>query len=123
MQENLPLIENGFVNLKKHIENVQLFGLPVVVAINSFTTDTEAELQLIQRLCRESGAFDAIICSHWARGSKQKLSIQGKWQDTPLSTGDGAAALAEAVVKACDSPRNFRFLYLLDISLKVIKCC
>lgn len=76
-QENLPQVEAGFANLKKHIENVQLFGVPVVVAINSFTTDTEVELRLIQQLCRENGAFDAVICSHWARGSEMRLSVQG----------------------------------------------
>ena len=107
-QENLLLLEAGFANLQKHIENVRLFGVPVVVAINSFVTDSQVrvnltpiflprarnvvlhvyvhvhavphsslydcfivpqgELELIQRKSREAGAFDAIICSHWAHG-------------------------------------------------------
>lgn len=68
LQENLPLVEGGFSNLQKHIENVHLFGVPVVVAINSFATDTQAELELVLRLCKNSGASDAVICSHWAHG-------------------------------------------------------
>ncbi len=69
-QENLPLVEAGFQNLQKHIENVLLFGVPVVVAINGFVTDSPAEQELVQRLSRASGAFDAIICSHWATGGE-----------------------------------------------------
>ena len=61
-------MEAGFSNLLKHIENVHTFGVPVVVAINAFVTDTPAELELVQRLCREAGAFDSVICSHWAKG-------------------------------------------------------
>ena len=68
MQENLTLIEAGFSNLKKHIENVHLFGVPVIVAINSFVTDTQAELEMVQKLSRDAGASDAVICSHWACG-------------------------------------------------------
>ena len=68
MQENLPLVEAGFSNLQKHIDNVHLFGVPVVVAINSFVTDTRAELELVQKLSRDAGAADAIICSHWTHG-------------------------------------------------------
>ncbi len=69
-QENLPLVEAGFRNLQKHIENVLLFGVPVVVAINGFITDSLAEQELVQRLSRASGSFDAIICSHWATGGE-----------------------------------------------------
>ena len=67
-KENLPLLEAGFANLQKHIENACMFGVPVIVGINSFVTDTEPELKLVQRLSREAGAFDAIICHHWAKG-------------------------------------------------------
>ena len=54
--------------MEKHIENVKLFGVPVVVAINSFHTDTKAECELIQSLAKQAGAFDAIICNHWSQG-------------------------------------------------------
>ncbi len=67
-QENLPLVEAGFPNLQKHIENVHIFGVPVVVAINAFISDTPAEMELVQRLCREAGAFDAVVCTHWTNG-------------------------------------------------------
>ena len=59
-QENLPLLEAGFANLQKHIENVCMFGVPVVVGINSFVTDTEPELKLVQWLSHEARAFDAV---------------------------------------------------------------
>ena len=70
-QENLTLLEAGFANLQKHIENVHMFGVPVVIAVNSFTTDTPAELDLVLRKSKEAGAFDAIIASHWAKGGEQ----------------------------------------------------
>ena len=101
LQENLPLLEAGFKNLEKHIENARSFGIPVIVAINAFTTDSASELLLIQRLSRESGAYDAIVCNHWAKG------------------GAGATELGEAVVKACTSPSNFKLLYEVDLPLKV----
>ena len=91
IEPSCQLVQDGFANLKKHIENVRKFGLQVVVAINQFTTDSEEELALLQRLCREEGAFDAVICSHWAHG------------------GQGAVALAEAVVKAAEEPSHFRY--------------
>ena len=100
-QENLTLLEAGFGNLHKHIENATSFGVPVVVAINSFTTDTQAELELIQKLSRDAGAFDAVICNHWAEG------------------GAGAVGLGEAVIRACAVKSNFQFLYPLDLPLKV----
>lgn len=65
------MVASGFSNLKKHIENVQLFGIPVVVAINSFVSDTAKECEVVQKLCREAGAFDAVICSHWSKGGKK----------------------------------------------------
>ncbi len=67
-QENLPLVEAGFQNLKKHIENVLLFGVPVVVAVNCFSSDSPAEQAMVVGLSRAAGAFDAVICSHWANG-------------------------------------------------------
>ena len=76
-QENLTLLEAGFANLQKHIENVHMFGVPVVIAVNSFTTDTPAELDLVLRKSKEAGAFDAIIASHWAKGGEQDDMCNG----------------------------------------------
>lgn len=101
-QENIPLLEEGFSNLHKHIENAMSFGVPVVVAINVFSSDTSKELDLVQKLSRDAGAFDAIICSHWANG------------------GRGAKELGEAVMKACSVESQFEFLYPLNIPLKVL---
>lgn len=95
-KEDLGLVEAGFSNLKKQIENGLMFGVPVVVAINKFVTDTPAELTLVQKLAKGAGAFDAIICSHWAKG------------------GAGAVELAEAVVRATNQPSQFKFLYDLE---------
>ena len=102
-QENLPLVETGFENMKKHIENARMFGIPVIIAINQFTTDTPAELQLIVKLARENGAMDAIICNHWANG------------------GAGAKELGEAVMRACKSASKFQLLYPVELPLKVRK--
>lgn len=97
VQENLDLVEKGCSNLVKQIENANKFGVPVVVAINSFATDTRAEVELVQKLARDGGAFDAVICTHWAQG------------------GAGAQDLAKAVDRACQQPSNFKFLY--DVTL------
>lgn len=99
-QENLDLVEKGCSNLKKQIENVGYFGVPVVVAINTFSTDTEAELKLIQKIACESGAFDAVICHHWAKGGK------------------GAQELAGVVEKATQQPSEFKFLYDLKLPIE-----
>lgn len=95
-EENIELLERGFCNLCKHIENTKLFGIPVIVAINRFGTDTENELQLVQRLSIMNGALDAVICDHFAEGGK------------------GAKALAEAVIRASEQPSHFSFLYELE---------
>ena len=95
-QENVELVEKGFANLKKQIENSTIFGVPVVVAINVFSTDTERELELVRTLAKSHGAFDAVCCRHWAEGGK------------------GAADLARAVVSACTEPSDFKFLYDLE---------
>ena len=92
-EENLGLVEKGFCNLRKQIENARKFGVPVVVAVNKFETDTLAELELIQKLAKKHGAFDAILCRHWAEGGK------------------GAKELAAAVERACHAEANFKFLY------------
>ena len=99
-RENLDLVEAGGVNLTRHIQNARLFGLPVVVAINKFNTDTDAELALVRKIALAAGASDAIPSNHWALG------------------GAGAVDLAKAVVEACDKPSRFEFLYPLEMSLK-----
>uniref|UniRef100_A0A8C4EKQ5 formate--tetrahydrofolate ligase n=1 Tax=Dicentrarchus labrax TaxID=13489 RepID=A0A8C4EKQ5_DICLA len=99
IEENLELLENGCSNMKKQIENAQHFGVPVVVAVNAFKTDTEAELDLICSIAKAAGAFDAVRCSHWAEG------------------GAGAVALGQAVQRASEAPSNFKFLYDLELPI------
>lgn len=67
-EENLGLVEAGFANMRRHLNNVSHYGVPVVVAINKFSTDSRAELELIQKLSLEIGAADAVICEHWEKG-------------------------------------------------------
>ncbi|XP_071507229.1 C-1-tetrahydrofolate synthase, cytoplasmic-like [Diadema antillarum] len=95
-QENLELLEKGFCNLRKQIENTKYFGVPCVVAINQFASDTPNELALLQHLSKECGAYDAVVSNHWALG------------------GAGAVELAKAVERACYQPSEFNFLYELD---------
>jgi methylenetetrahydrofolate dehydrogenase (NADP+)/methenyltetrahydrofolate cyclohydrolase/formyltetrahydrofolate synthetase len=99
-EENLELLEKGLGNLGVHIKNAKKFGIPVVVAINSFKEDTEAEWELIRKYSQEQGAEDAVVTTHWADG------------------GAGAAKLGEAVVAACEKPSEFEFLYPLDWPIK-----
>lgn len=98
--ENLPLLEAGLPNLLHHVKTARKFGIPVVVAINRFATDTPAELELIRKAAIASGAEDSVVAEHWAFG------------------GAGAKKLAEAVVKAAEKPAHFKFLYPLDLSIK-----
>ena len=98
--ENLDLLRKGLANMEVHIKNALKFGVNVVEAVNSFATDTPAELELIRKTAIEAGAVDACVCTHWAEGGK------------------GALQLAEAVVKAAEMPTNFRFLYPLEMSIK-----
>ena len=98
--ENLELLRAGLGNLQHHIKNARGFGVNVVVAVNSFATDTKAEVDLVRAAALEAGAEDSVVCTHWMEG------------------GLGAVKLAEAVVKAAEKPTNFRFLYPLDISIK-----
>jgi methylenetetrahydrofolate dehydrogenase (NADP+)/methenyltetrahydrofolate cyclohydrolase/formyltetrahydrofolate synthetase len=99
--ENLDLLQKGVANLLKHIGNARKFGLPVIVAINSLTSDTEAELALIRRVSVEEGKADAAVVSrHWQLG------------------GEGALDLAKAVVAAAERPRKFNYLYPLDWPIK-----
>ncbi|MEW6716485.1 MAG: formate--tetrahydrofolate ligase [Chloroflexota bacterium] len=94
-EENLNLLRAGLCNLEAHIKNVLRFGIPVVVAVNSFATDTKAEVEFVRDAALKAGAEDAVVSWHWMEGGK------------------GAIALAEAVVKACEKPSNFKFLYPL----------
>jgi formyltetrahydrofolate synthetase len=99
-EENLSLLQAGMPNLEAHIHNARRFGVPVVVAINAFPTDTWAEIDLIKQKAMEAGALDAVMADHWAKG------------------GEGAAELAEAVVKACEEPNQFSYLYPLNMSIR-----
>lgn len=99
-KENLELLENGLDNLKANIAIAQQYGVPVVVAVNRFTTDTDAEVEMVRKAAIDGGAEDAVESNVWAKG------------------GEGGAALAEAVVKACEQPSDFKFLYPLDIPIK-----
>ncbi len=98
--ENIDALARGFENLEKHIENVNKFGVPAVVAINRFPTDTEAELDFLMKKCKESGA-EAVLSEVWAKG------------------GDGAIELAEKVVEICESKEsNFKPLYDVEESIR-----
>jgi len=99
-EENLSLLEAGMPNLVRHIQNAKFFGIPVVVAINSFQYDTEAETKLVQWNALKAGAEGAYKCTHWMHGGK------------------GALELAEAVVAAAKKPSDFKFLYPLEASIK-----
>ncbi|MBQ3455737.1 MAG: formate--tetrahydrofolate ligase, partial [Synergistaceae bacterium] len=90
--EDLSALEAGIPNLIKHIENIQKYGLPVVVAINRFPNDTENELALVAKKCEELGASFALS-EVWAKG------------------GEGGKDLAVKVAEACEKPSTFRFIY------------
>jgi methylenetetrahydrofolate dehydrogenase (NADP+)/methenyltetrahydrofolate cyclohydrolase/formyltetrahydrofolate synthetase len=96
IEENLDLLRAGLANLERHIQNALKFGVNVVVAVNSFATDTPAEVELVREAALKMGAMDAVVSTHWADGGK------------------GAKALAEAVVKAAKQPSHFEFLYDLE---------
>jgi len=97
--EDLAALEKGLPNLLQHVENLTtVFKLPVVVAINAFPTDTQAELELVQAKCKELGV-NAVLAEHWAKG------------------GAGAVALAEEVVRVCEQPNEFEFCYDTDMSI------
>ncbi len=98
--ENLDALRTGSENLVAHIGIARRYGVPVVVAVNRFATDTDAEVELLKQLAKDAGAADAVMCDVWAHG------------------GDGAVDLADAVVKAAEQPKEFRFLYPLDASIE-----
>jgi len=107
LEENLELLRQGLPNLVQHIENARKFGVNVVVAVNTFETDTDAETELVRKAAQAAGALDAVVARHWSEG------------------GAGARALAEAVVAACEKPSDFHFLYSLDdpIEAKIETIC
>jgi methylenetetrahydrofolate dehydrogenase (NADP+)/methenyltetrahydrofolate cyclohydrolase/formyltetrahydrofolate synthetase len=98
--ENLELLDAGLPNLLQHIENARKFGVSVVVAINRFKDDTDAEIALVRKRATETGAFAVAESRVWMEGDK------------------GGAELARAVVEACEQPTDFRFLYPDDMPLK-----
>ncbi len=98
--QGLQAIENGSANLKRHLDNVAAFGVPCVVAINRFPTDTNEECELVRRLALEAGAFAAEI------------------NDAPAQGGDGAVALAEAVAVATEQPSEYRPLYTSPMPIR-----
>ncbi|MHC1758354.1 MAG: formate--tetrahydrofolate ligase [Negativicutes bacterium] len=91
-KENMEALERGLANLTKHIENIGKFGLPAVVAINAFPTDTQAELAFVEEKCTAMGA-DVALSEVWAKG------------------GEGGEAVAKKLLAAMDQPKQFRFLY------------
>ena len=74
LTENVALVEAGCVNMARHISNTKSYGVNVVVAINKFSTDTEAELNAVQSAALAAGAYDAVICTHHAHGGKGAVS-------------------------------------------------
>jgi len=103
-QEDLPALQRGLANLQRHVRNVGKFGVPVVVAINAFSADTAAEHELVRQACRETLDVEAIVCRHWAEGSR------------------GAEDLARAVTELAARPARrgsdgFRVLYGDDLPL------
>ncbi len=95
-EENVEILRKGCVNLKKHISNAKSFGIPVVVAINKFETDTEAEILVIREEAISAGAENAIPANHWAEGGK------------------GAVDLARGIIAASEKEKHFKLLYNLD---------
>lgn len=99
-KEHLDALEKGLPNLLRHVENItNVYGLPCVVAINRFPTDTEAELKLVEDKCKELGV-NVALSEVWAKG------------------GEGGMALAEEVIRLCEQPNQFRFAYELDQSIE-----
>ena len=98
-EENLPALEAGIPNLLRHVENIKdVWGLPVVVAVNAFPTDTAAELALVEEKCRALGV-NVALSEVWAKG------------------GEGGLALAEEVVRLCEQPSELRYAYELEVPL------
>jgi len=100
LRENTDAVERGGCNHEKQIENMKQFGIPVVVAINKFTSDTKNEIEAIRKKAIAAGAEDAVLSEVWEKG------------------GEGGRDLAKAVDKAANKPSNFKFLYDINASIK-----
>jgi formyltetrahydrofolate synthetase len=103
IEESVSLVEKGCENMMVHIRNCLKFGVRVIVAINKFSTDSAAEVAIIEKKAMEAGADSAVLANHWAEG------------------GQGALDLAKAVAEACAKARQsneFKFLYGLDLTIK-----
>ncbi|CAF9937849.1 MAG: tetrahydrofolate synthase [Heterodermia speciosa] len=98
--ENVDILRKGCVNLRKHISNAREYGIPIVVAINKFETDTDAEIAVIKEEALAAGATDAIPANHWAEG------------------GQGAVELAKGVITASSKEKDFKLLYGLEGSVQ-----
>ena len=96
---NVEALKAGLCNLAAHVENMKKFGVPVVVAINHFLTDTDEEIEVLENYCRENDVEFAL-------------------SDVFAKGGEGGKELAEKVVKACEKPANFATIYSLDLSIK-----
>ncbi len=99
-KENMPALERGTGNLIKQIENMKLFGVPVVVTINQRITDTDKEIKMVKKLADKAGVVACVPIEVWAKG------------------GEGGKEAAKAIVAACDKPKKFKFLYKDDASIK-----
>jgi formate--tetrahydrofolate ligase len=98
-KENLQALETGFANLERHVQNVRKYGVPVIVSLNRFSTDTDAEFALLKKLC-DKLQVECVVADHWALG------------------GDGAVNLAKSVIKTVEAtPSKFKPLYPDDLSL------
>lgn len=104
LEQNLDLVTKGLPNLQKHISNCRKYGVPVIVAINLHSCDSDAEIDFIVKAAKENGAHDVIKCNHWSQGGK------------------GATQLANAVSEACRQSSDFKILYSLEDSIEQKIC-
>jgi len=100
LKENVDAVQRGACNLEKQVENMKQFGIPVVVAINKFTSDTKNEIEAVCKAAIKAGAEDAVLSEVWEKG------------------GNGGTDLAKAVEKAANKQSDFKFLYELNIPIK-----
>jgi formyltetrahydrofolate synthetase len=100
LQEDLSAVKEGSANMVKQIENVRVFGVPVVVTINRFASDTDREMELVEKVAVGAGAESAVVSEVWRKG------------------GEGGIELAKAVMKAAKKQGDFKFLYPLDLPIR-----
>ncbi|HBY93025.1 MAG TPA: formate--tetrahydrofolate ligase [Chloroflexi bacterium] len=100
LEENAGDVYTGGANLRKQIENIQQFGIPVVVALNAFPEDKPSEIEAVRRIAQETGAYDMAVSRVFAEG------------------GQGGLELAQKVIEAAEQPSDFRFLYPLELPIK-----